>query len=159
MLDKIFSVGNRKVIALVLALAAILFGDKLGITMTEEMNDSIVQLVAVFTGGNVLSKFAFALLNKTGAKLPKIQLEEEPVKGLESLAVSSSADEIAEVADYARRIAQDTTNTFNNVFTQLKSIEEHLTKQNNSINGLIGIINSKPQAKQQVPTPNDLYQG
>lgn len=158
MLDKIFSVGNRKVIALVLALAAILFGDKLGITMTEEMNDSIVQLVAVFTGGNVLSKFAFALLNKTGAKLPKIQLQEEP-HSLEDLVGSSSADEIAEVADYARRIATDTTNTFNQVFSQLKGIEEHLAKQNNSINGLIGIINNKPAPKQQVPTPNDLYQG
>lgn len=169
MLDKIFSVGNRKIIAMVLGLVAILFGDKLGIVMTDEMNDAVVQMVAVFTGGNVLSKFAFALLNKTGAvKLPQLEEAHDIVinQGSEAPASSSSVDAEA-VHQYASRIAQDTTKELQNVHNRIGVIEQHLGKTTKSVNDLIALINQQvlpaiprsgnvpPQGP--VPTPNQLY--
>lgn len=166
MLDKIFSVGNRKIVAMVLALAAILFGDKIGITMTDEMNDSIVQLVAVFTGGNVLSKFAFALLQKAAPKLPLPQLEQElPVAPGPAQATSVEA-----VLQYAQNIAKDTTAELNKVHGRIDEMSVHVGKTTKSVNDLILLINQRvlpaisgnqppqpPVGPQRVPTPNELY--
>ena len=89
MLDKIFTVGNRKIVAFLIGTALTLFGDKLGITMTEDVQQAIMTLVGIFTAGNVASKFAYTLGNKSSVNLttdvhPSAPMQAEEASDLES---------------------------------------------------------------------------
>lgn len=167
MLDKIFTVGNRKIVAFLIGTALTLFGDKLGITMTEDVQQAIMTLVGIFTAGNVASKFAYTLGNKSSVNLttdvhPSAPMQAEEASDLES--------RINNTWNYAKQIAGDATKELNNVHGRCKAIEEHMAKQSNTINQLLSMINNQvlpaikgapgpgpvmPQGR--VPTPNELY--
>jgi hypothetical protein len=166
MLEKIFHPGQRKIVAFLIGVALTLFGDKIGVPMTEENQTAVLALVGIFTGGNVLSKFAHALIK--GAPL----VQQAPPVSLSDRQVDAESQEdftlgeVVRVEKYAQQIAKDATAELNKVHARCKRIEDHMTKQSTSINEILGLINAMkgvppqgPQGPGRVPTPNELYQG
>lgn len=162
MLEKIFAPGQRKIVAFLIGVALTLFGDKLGITMTEENQTAVLALVGIFTGGNVLSKFAHALIK--GAPLVPVSLSSPPSEAPgEERQEDFVLGEVVRVEKYAQQIAKDATAELNKVHARCKRIEEHMTKQSTSINDILTLLNAPKgpgnAPSGRVPTPNELYQG
>lgn len=158
MLEKIFAPGQRKIVAFLVGVALTLFGDRLGITMTDEVQQSLITLIGIFTGGNVLSKFAFAM-DKKVAPVESFSPSAPPIQQAEDSDLVLG--EIVRVENYAKQIAKDATAELNKVHKRCKVIEDHMTKQSQSINDLLAMFNKQapPAGPGRVPTPNELYQG
>lgn len=157
-LDGLFAPGNRKNMAFIIGILLSMFGEKLGVEMTDDVQQSIITLIAIFTGGNVLSKFAYVLGQKKVVE--ELDVKFPPTPAAEKEESEFVVSELARIDGYAAQIAKDATAELNKVHQRCKAIETHVAKQSQSINDLIAMI-QRPQAAPQgrTPTPNELYQG
>ncbi len=159
-LKKLFAPGNRKNIAFMIGILLTLFGDKLGVTMTDDIQQSVITLITIFTGGNVLSKFAYVfgqkkLVDDLDVRFPALSDKQVDAESQEDFTLG----EVIRVEKYAQQIAKDATAELNKVHTRCKTIETHMAKQSQSINDLIAMMQPKSPSPGKVPTPNELYQG
>lgn len=72
MIKKFFPEGQRKLVVSLIALAIALGFEKFGGGLTPNMQDSLIAIVAIFTGGNVMEHLANALKIVKGSKIGDI---------------------------------------------------------------------------------------
>lgn len=93
-IGEIFEPGHRKITMTVIAMLGVVLLEKFGGGLSQETRDFILSVLAIFTGGNVLSKGIHAIENVKKAK----PLEEsEPVFVEEDSPSAPEAQEVPEI--------------------------------------------------------------
>ena len=100
LLEALFPQGKRKVVVSVVALIVGLVLEKFGGGLSENMQTSLIAIVAIFTGGNIMEHLADALKIIKGTKLG--QIIEDAIPGDQGLGMDVSQkeerDPVAELA-------------------------------------------------------------
>lgn len=142
-LVKLFPQGQRKLIVSLVGLAiAVAFEKFTKQGLSEEMKNSIIALVAIFTGGNVMEHFANAVKVLKGTKVGAIVEDILPGdQGLKAVKEEVQAEEAS---------APDFTEHIKELYAHAKSVNEQLTAlkqsqqtQADNTSKLISMINSQ----------------
>lgn len=146
MLNKLFPMGHRKLVVSLIGLALSFGLDHFG-KLDDNMKMSILALVGIFTGGNVLEHFADALKFLKGTKVG--QVIEDAIPGDQGLgAVSQAATaRTSEAVDEAH-------GRIDAVVSKQDDLERKLAVQAQNMAQVVNILNTLRQpAPPRPPTP------
>lgn len=146
-LVKLFPQGQRKLIVSLIGLAvAIAFEKFTKQGLSEEMKTSILALVAIFTGGNVMEHFANAIKAFKGTKIGAII--EDVLPGDQGLKIAKEEVQAEEAA------APDYTEHIKELYAHAKGVNEQIAqlKQSQQLQAentqkIIAMINSQRAGK------------
>ena len=139
MMTKLFPEGQRKLIVSLIAMAVAIGFEKFTKQgLSEEMKTSLIALVAIFTGGNVMEHFANALKVLTGTKIGAVV--EDILPGDQGLKEEAQKEE-ASVPDFSAHINELYAHA-RGVNTRLDGIDGALKLQAENTQKLIGMINN-----------------
>lgn len=131
--DTLLAEGNRKTLMSLIAIIITVVTEHYTGPLSHQALDALVAIVGIFAGGNVAEHFANALKMKYSGPV----MQGEPPVPSQREEAPQTGPSVQQVAEYAQRIANDTTNQF-------KQVHELLAKQANSIDGLVKAINNRP---------------
>ena len=142
-LTKLFPQGQRKLIVSLVGLAvAIAFEKFTKQGLSDDMKTSIIALVAIFTGGNVMEHFANAVKVLKGTKIGAIV--EDALPGDQGLKVQKEEiqREEAAVPDFTEHI-KELYGHAKSVNQQLAELKQSQQLQADNTQKLIGMINQQ----------------
>lgn len=146
MIAKLFPEGQRKLMVSLVALAiAIAFekGTKQG--LSEDMKTSLIAIVAIFTGGNVMEHMANALKVFRGTKIGGII--EDVLPGDQGLRVEEpQKEEVAAAPDFTEHIKELYSHA-QTVNGRLKAMEDSAKLQAENTQRLITMINNRGEGR------------
>lgn len=133
MLGKIFAPGNRKMVSSLLAMLIGVLLDKFGGGLKPDLADFMTVILGIFAGGNVAEHITDTVKAVKAPKAPEEMTIEDTY-----------------VARRDEPMEEDYVPNQQPVDDKVKSIEQALATQANSINGIIQVLNQM-RGQQQPP--------
>lgn len=133
LLEALFPQGHRKLMVSLIALVVGVVLEKFGGGLSDNMQTSLIAIVAIFAGGNVGEHLADALKFLKGTKVG--QIVEDIVPGDQGLGAGSSSAAMARAEDDVADLAEASEARF-------KELENKLAIQAQNVGQIVQILNS-----------------
>ena len=139
LINGLFPAGHRKLLVSIIALALGFGIDQFGGGLSDNLTQSLIAIVAIFAGGNVMEHLAEALKFLKGSKLG--EFIEEALPGDQGLGDGSSQFAQAPPVPTETELLK----------SQLASVQTALQKQEHNMGMMVQIINQMRGANGQAP--------
>ncbi len=135
LLQSLFPQGQRKLLVSLIALAIGVALEKLGGGLSDNMQQSLIAIVAIFAGGNVMEHLADALKVFKGTKIGGII--EDVLPGDQGLRVLTPEEK----AEEAHAAVQELGEVSNQSIDRMDEIEKKLAVQAQNMGQVVQILN------------------
>jgi hypothetical protein len=151
LIGALFPEGQRKLMVVLIALAVGAGIDQFGGGLDETMLTAILGLVAIFTGGNVLTHLSSVLAPLKGTKIG--QIIEDTMPGNQNLGKDVVAEDVGEVpmSHQQAYVMRQMADQIQALATNLTDVQNKLQVQAQNTASIVGVINAMRGAGQQAP--------
>lgn len=152
LLEALFPQGHRKLMMSLIALVVGVVMEKFGGGLSDNMQTSLIAIVAIFAGGNVGEHIANALKFLKGTKVG--QIVEDIVPGDQGLGVASAVAPAAQPARAPAVSSADLEDVLGEVDGRFADLEKKLAVQAQNVGQIVNILNQMRGAQGgQAPKP------